>query len=201
MFLPSRLCSRSRAHELESQVLRPPHSLEVLAWLNPGPEAWPKCLACWLSTGSGFASLQASFHPPANSIQKPWTTLLPWGKPQRSMAEGHFLMGQWASKSKEPGPVTWASEWEEAEGWIGARACWAEQGAGRVGVSSPGTGQRGRCGLWAGTVTPAALCTKANPTSKCAGHVRARLWEFFPACFSGNTAFGKHSGNNHPQKG
>ena len=31
MFLPSRLCSRSRAHELESQVLRPPHSLEVLA--------------------------------------------------------------------------------------------------------------------------------------------------------------------------
>lgn len=42
------------------------------------------------------------------------------------MAEGHFLMGQWASKSKEPGPVTRASEWEEAEGWIGARACWAE---------------------------------------------------------------------------
>lgn len=63
------------------------------------------------------------------------------------MAEGHFLRGQWASKSQEPGPVTRVAEWEEAEAWIGARTCWAEQGVSRVGVSSPGTGQRGRCVL------------------------------------------------------
>ena len=40
--LPSKrtaACSRSRARELESQVLRPPHSLAVLPCLNPGPEA------------------------------------------------------------------------------------------------------------------------------------------------------------------
>lgn len=73
----------------------------------------------------------------------------------------------------------------EAEAWVRARASWAEQGAGEVGVRSPGGNTEQQ--EWAVSTDSdlVASGTKASPYLPACSWAPARQWEiFFLVCFS-----------------